>query len=81
MARRVEADSGEELNLASLGVHQTPKSPPTIKKMKYIQIEFRTRDERVKFEDRFKETQKIYQRKLSLYYAAMKKEKQNHNVS
>lgn len=81
IARRVEADSREELNLASLGVHQKPKNPSAVKKMKYIQIEFRTHDERIKFEARFRETQKIYQTKLSLYYADMRKEKQNHSVS
>lgn len=81
IARRVEADSREDLNLASLGVHQNPKHAAAVKKMKYIQIEFRTHDERLKFETRFKDTQKIYQTKLSLYYAEMRKEKQNHSVS
>lgn len=81
IAQRVEADRREELNLASLGVHQKPKNPPAVKKMKYIQIEFRTHDERLKFEARFRETQQIYQRKLSLYYADMRKEKQDHSVS
>lgn len=81
IARRVEADRREELNLASLGVHQKPKNLPAVKKMKYIQIEFRTHDERLKFEARFRETQQIYQSKLSLYYADMRKEKQNHSVS
>lgn len=81
MVRRVEADSREQLNLASLGVYQKPKSPPAFKKMKYIQIEFRTRDERVKFEARFRDTQTIYKTKLSLYYEGMKTEKQDHRVS
>lgn len=79
IARRVEADSREDLNLASLGVHQ--KHPAAAKKMKYIQIEFRTHDERLKFEARFRDTQKIYQTKLSLYWAEMRKAKQDHSVS
>ena len=51
--------------------------------MKHIQIEFRTHDERLKFEARFRETQTIYHKKLSLYYADMnmRKEEQIHSVS
>lgn len=82
LTRRVEAGRGRGgLNLASLGVHQQPKHPTSVKKMKYIQIEFRTHDERVKFEARFRETQTIYQTKLSLYWAEMRKDKQDHSVS
>ncbi len=81
IAQRVGAGSSEELNLASLGVHQKPKHPTAVKKMKHIQIEFRTHDERLKFEARFRETQRIYHNKLVLYHADMRKEKQNHSVS
>lgn len=82
IARRVETDRNRgDLNLASLGVHQKPEHPTPVKKMKYIQIEFRTHAERIKFEDRFEETQKIYLTKNSHYWADMRREKQDHSVS
>lgn len=81
IAQRVEADRDpEDLNLASLGVFQKPKHPVSVKRLRYIQIEFTTHEERSKFETRFRETQQIYQRKLSLYWAEMRKEKKD-NVS
>lgn len=81
IAHRVEADSRGELNLASLGVYQKPKNPPASKKMEYIQIEFRTHNERLRFEAEFRVTQKIYQKKHSLHYADRRNEKQHDSVS
>ena len=68
-ARRVEAASIEKLNLTSLGVYQKPKYPSAFKKMNNIQIEFKTLDERLKFEAQFKLTQEFYQARLSHYDA------------
>lgn len=82
IARRVEAKNpDEELNLATLGRYQKPQTPIPVKKMKYIRIEFRTQDERIKFENCIKETKDIYNQKLHLYWEEMRIQQQDHNVS
>lgn len=82
IAQRFEAEGDhQELNLASLGLHQKPKHPASAKRMKYIQIEFRTHDERNRFETRFRDTQRIYQTIHSFYWADLRIEEQNHGVS
>ena len=82
VARRVEAENpDEELNLATLGRYQQPQTPGPVKKMKYIRIEFRTHDERIKFENCIKETKEIYNQKLHWYWKEMRIQQQDHNVS
>ena len=81
-ARRVEAEKAdEELNLANLGIYQRPKTHISVKKMKYIHIEFKTREERVNFESRINETKQIYNEKLHWYWEDMRIQQQDQNVS
>lgn len=80
VGRRVEAaGENEELNLATLGTFQTPKNPPDlVKKLRYVQIEFKTEVERLKFAERFEQTKQIYQNKAYLYHEEMRQVKRNH---
>lgn len=80
VARRVEAaGENEELNLATLGSFQTPKNPPDlIKKLRYVQIEFKTEVERIRFAERFEQTKQIYQNKAYWYHEDMRQAKVNH---
>ena len=79
VAQRVQAErDGEELNLALLGTYQKPKHSELIKGMKWIQIHFKTHDERVKFEKMYAETKIIYKKKLAKYHEEMRQTKADH---
>lgn len=79
VAQRVQAErEGEELNLAVLGTYQKPKHPDLIKGMKWIQISFKTHDERLKFEKMYAETKTIYKKKLAKYHEEMRQTKADH---
>lgn len=80
VGRRVEAaGENEELNLATLGTFQTPKHPTDlVKKLRYVQIEFKTEVERLKFADRFEQTKQIYQKKKYWYDRDMQDVSFNH---
>lgn len=81
-ARRVEAEKAdEELNLANLGIYQRPKTLIPVKKMKYIHIEFKTPEERVKFESRIDETKQINNKELHSYWEDIRIQRQDQNVS
>lgn len=81
VGRRVEAaGENEELNLATLGTFQTPKNPDLVKKLRYVQIEFKTQVERLKFVERFEETKNIYQKKAYWYYEDMRRAGAEHIV-
>lgn len=81
-ARRVEAETpDEELNLATLGIYQKPQNLVPVKKMKYIHIDFKTPEERIKFESRIKETKQIYNEKLHWYWEEMRTQQRDHDVS
>ena len=80
VGRRVEAaGENDELNLATLGTFQTPRNPPDlVKKLRYVQIEFKTEGERLKFAERFEQTKQIYQNKAYWYHEEMRRAKTNH---
>lgn len=80
VGRRVDATGeNEELNLATLGTFQTPKNPPDlVKKLRYVQIEFKTEDDRLKFADRFEQTKQIYEKKAYWYHEDMRQARVNH---
>lgn len=79
VARRVEAiRDDEELNLASLGVYQLPKHPDLVKKLKWVHIDFKTHEDRIRFDEAFNQTRCIYTEKLYRYWEEMKREKERH---
>lgn len=81
VGRRVEAaGENEELNLATLGTFQTPKNPDLVKKLRYVQIEFKTQDERLKFTKRFEETKEIYKNRAFWYHEDMRQARGTHVV-
>ena len=77
IARRVDAAGA---NLATLGTFQTPQHPDLVKKLRYVQIEFKTEDERLKFAERFEETKKIYNSRIYWYHEDMRRERGTHTV-
>lgn len=82
VARRVEAETpDEELNLATLGMYRKPRTLASVKRMKWIHIEFKNQNERIKFESRIGESKRIYNEKLHLYWKAMRTQQMNHIVS
>lgn len=82
VGRRVEAEKqDEDMNLATLGIYQKPKNLTTVRKMKYIHIDFKTHEERINFETRFDETKNIYNEKLYRYWENMRIQKKDHSVS
>lgn len=82
VARRVEAQiPDEEMNLATLGIYQKPRTLVPVKRMKWIHIDFKTQEERIKFESRITESKQIYNEKLYWYWEAMRTQQINQHVS
>lgn len=83
VARRVKATGeNEELNLALLGTYQKPKYPPSdlVKKMRYVQLEFKAQDKRLRFERKFNETKEIFNNKVWYYHEDMRRARGTHVV-
>lgn len=78
LARRVWPRSGQRANLATLGEYQALQAPDLERNLKYLHIEFRSRDDREGFEREFEQTRRIYDSKLARYYGEMSQEKRNH---
>lgn len=83
VGRQIKAAAAGEnqgLNLAMLGTFQAPKRPDLVKNLSYIQIDFETPEQRLKFTDRFEETKEIYKRRLCAYYEDMRRARGTHTV-
>lgn len=78
VGRRVGAVRDEELNLASLGTHQPPEHSDLVKKLKWVHIDFKTHEDRIRFDEAFNQTKHIYVEKLYWYWKEMKREKERH---
>ena len=61
-----------------LGEYQAPRDPELERKLKYLVIEFRSRQDREGFEHEFDRTKRIYESKLARYYGEMSQEKKDH---
>lgn len=79
VAQRVQPEKDDdELNLATIGTYQKPRHPDLVKKMKYLHIDFKTQEDRIKFEEKFDQTKCIYKKKKALYHEEMWREQADH---
>ena len=78
LARRIISINGQPANLAKLGEYQAPKNPDSERKLKWLHIDFKSQEDRERFEHEFELTKKIYDSKLARYHGEMSREKQDH---
>ena len=78
LARRIAASSSHVVNLAKLGLAQAPKLPEHERKVKWLHIDFKSQEDRARFERGVEETKKIYENKLAHYHGEMGQARANH---
>ena len=80
LARRISPKSGQRANLATLGEYQASQDPNLKRNLKYLHIEFRSREDREGFERKFEQTKRFYGNEIARYYGyrEMSQKKKDH---